>query len=243
MKDNQAITHLAMPERSIPVLLGCDERKADGWLSESPATLGFITSVRAIGQTDLLQALDPKRVKSFLRKFGPVHHSEYNRLLYVLDLANATFSGNRRAIAKATEALEGTRWVVRDLLAVPPTEPLRLLQQNLNAILRRTRFVVWCYNANGVLATGIYCEDVATALYVLALSRMGTLGGIGVCLRCRNTFIRKRVDQHFCSHRCRSAFNMRKGREKQKQRSRAKDKRGRRTGRTVKSKPKKNQGR
>ena len=83
------------------------------------------------------------------------------------------------------------------------------------------------------MAPGLFCPDIMTALYALALSGLGTPGGIAVCQRCKSPFIRSKGVQLYCAHRCQVAAGMQRYRTNLKrqadEKSKATSKRRKRT--------------
>ena len=78
--------------------------------------------------------------------------------------------------------------------------------------LSKTRFVVWWTEVGKKLAPGLYCPDILTALYASVLSTLGTPGGLGVCQRCGEHFIRSRAKQLYHDHKCQVAAAMKRHR-------------------------------
>jgi hypothetical protein len=83
--------------------------------------------------------------------------------------------------------------------------------------LSKTRFVVWWHKAAGRFVPGLFCPDIATALYALAMWSAGTAGGWAICQKCRKDFARKRTKQLYCSPKCQTAAAMSRMRLKRKQ--------------------------
>jgi predicted RNA-binding Zn ribbon-like protein len=208
---NEAITHLAMPERAIPVLLKCEATKRDGFTAlhdVSPTSV----SVCRIPKTALRSFLDPQERKLFETKYGTVPERERDWVLYVLGLADALARRDARAMRGVV------RRYVRDSkysdIAWDEVRksPLYELHRNLNRGIQWTRFVVWWAERERRLAPGLMAQDAAGALAALVLSSIGQLGGLGICQRpqCQKPFIRVRggSKQRYCSYRCQSAAGM-----------------------------------
>lgn len=100
------------------------------------------------------------------------------------------------------------------------------LSEAFTAGLSKTRFVVWWYAAAKKFVPGLYCPDIVTALYALAMWSSGAVGGWAVCQnpKCGKDYSRSRAEQRYCTHKCQVAAAMRRMREKQKQNSRSKSK-------------------
>jgi hypothetical protein len=50
--------------------------------------------------------------------------------------------------------------------------------------LSKARFVVWWSDVGKKLVPGLYCPDIVTALYALAMWSSGTAGGWAICQKC-----------------------------------------------------------
>jgi hypothetical protein len=81
--------------------------------------------------------------------------------------------------------------------------------------LSKTRFVVWWSDVGKKLVPGLYCPDIVTALYALAMWSSGTAGGWAICQneKCVKDYPRRRAKQLYCSHKCQVAVGMRRYRE------------------------------
>jgi hypothetical protein len=109
------------------------------------------------------------------------------------------------------------------------------LAEAFTAGLSKTRFVVWWTDVGRKLVPGLYCSDILTALYASVLSTVGTPGGLAVCQRCGEHFIRSRAKQLYCNHKCQVAAAMKRHRGNLKRKaesaSKAPTKTKKRTGR------------
>lgn len=94
--------------------------------------------------------------------------------------------------------------------------PILTLMEAFTAGLSRTRFVVWWSDDEGKLGPGLYCPDILTGLYALAMWSSGNVGGWTICQRCRKGFTRRRAKQLYCSHRCQVAAAMQRHRHRLK---------------------------
>jgi hypothetical protein len=82
--------------------------------------------------------------------------------------------------------------------------------------LRDARMVLWWSGAE--FTPAIWCDNLETAVYALALPMFAGGDLLGLCLRCKQIFVRKRSDQEYCSHRHREADRVARWREKQRKR-------------------------
>ena len=76
--------------------------------------------------------------------------------------------------------------------------------------------MVWWSDAGKKLVPGLYCPDIVTALYALAMWSKGTAGGWAICQKCGEDFPRSRAKQLYCSHRCQVAAAMKRMRSNRK---------------------------
>ena len=84
--------------------------------------------------------------------------------------------------------------------------------------LSKTRFVVWWSDIGKKFVPGLYCPDIVTALYALAMWSSGTAGGWAICQnpKCGKDYPRSRTKQCYCSHKCQVAAAMRRMRDKKR---------------------------
>jgi hypothetical protein len=84
--------------------------------------------------------------------------------------------------------------------------------------LDRVRLVIW-ERKDGTLAPGLFCPDVRSAFWILALwSAVGMKAGPRLCPKCGRLFGQTRPDQEYCSLKCREAHRVQRWREQQKTR-------------------------
>jgi hypothetical protein len=207
---NEAITNIAMPERRIPVLVRSASGKRDGLvhvLFYPPPTHSIDifgpADVRRIPQTALKMFVDPEQRKTFEKKYGPIHESWYKKLLYLLKLADVIGrreKGLRQCVAEGL----GTGYIRERAIR----DPMRELGEQLNMGIYKALFVIWWAEHEKKFAPGLYCPDMPTALYALALSAIGEAGAVGVCRHCGKPFIRSRGKQSYCNHKCQVAAGM-----------------------------------
>jgi hypothetical protein len=88
-----------------------------------------------------------------------------------------------------------------------------VLSELFTAGLSKTRFVVWWSDVGKKLVPGLYCPDIVTALYALAMWSSGTAGGWAICRRCNKDYPRSRAKQLYCSHKCQVAAAMKRYRK------------------------------
>jgi len=96
------------------------------------------------------------------------------------------------------------------------------LSEAFTAGLSKTRFVVWWSEIAKKLVPGLYCPDIVTALYALAMWGSGTSGGWAICQRCKKDYPRSRAKQRYCSHRCQAAAAMKRYRSNLEQKAKSK---------------------
>jgi hypothetical protein len=222
---NEALTHLSMPERNIPVLIPSPATKGAGWFVWGVKS----QAVRVVPADALRPFLDEKGRQGFEKQFGVVAEQERRHLLFLLGMADAIKKRDtqelRGVVRRYCEDIEDPEqgWIAeRHTWMDVCQSPLRELGATLNHGIREVRLVVWWAKHEKRFAPGIYCKDISTALHALALSRIGESGSLAVCERCHSPFIRTRAAKEYCSHRCRVAAGMERYRERQKRKRRGK---------------------
>ncbi|MGD0096638.1 MAG: hypothetical protein ABSB60_09085 [Terracidiphilus sp.] len=94
--------------------------------------------------------------------------------------------------------------------------PASAIAEAFTAGLSKTRFVVWWSDVAKKLVPGLYCPDIVTALYALAMWSSGTAGGWAICQKCHEDYPRSRAKQRYCSHKCQVAAAMQRLRDRAK---------------------------
>src|ERR1035441_1967704 len=225
---NEALTHLAMPERNLPVLIPSPATKGAGWFVQG----GKPQDVRVVPAVALRLFLDEHGRQGFEKQFGVVTDEERRHLLFLLGMADAIKKRDGRelrgAVRRYCEDIEdpedpGLRyWYESHLWEDVRRSPLRELGATLNQGIREVRLVVWWAKHEKRFAPGLYCKDISTALHALTLSQIGQPGSLAVCERCHSPFIGTRAARDYCSHRCRVAAGMERYRARQKRKKRGK---------------------
>jgi hypothetical protein len=224
--DDDAMTHLAMPERAIPVLVPSSLDKANGVAPLSQWALRGIgapaVAVRRFKLASLKDWNDPRRRSDLEKEFGPIKKAEWSRIPSLIDLCGRWNDGDRREVIETDpDCVAGyetefpgkfliytdgmfSGWMGRAGSLSMPAE--LALMAKFTAGLSRVRFVVWQDNLTRKFAPGLFCPDVMCAAYAAVLYGLGTPGGVAVCRRCKKTFLRSRGEtQHYCDHKCRDA--------------------------------------
>jgi hypothetical protein len=240
---NEAITNLAMPERRMPVLVAASSNSADGFVGGEP------WSVRHVSQGTLAALSDPEQRKKVEQQYGRIDEDSRVRLLELIALGERLQAERWEPIIKSTHQscqTDGPTRVEIDGHALIETRveitghvsmksPVFALSEAFTNGLKKSRFVVWWAELPKKFAPGIYCEDISTALFALALSAIGQPGGIGVCQRCGDAFLRTRSKQRYCSNRCRIIAGMRRYRNELKKKAKTAESRSARKPKTSRS--------
>ena len=313
--NHEAITHLAMPERQIPVLIDSSPEKAEGYVTSTGWSEKPQTSVRRLQASFVDGLRNARKRREIEREHGVISATDWNQLRELLALIDRLNAGdwspivttNAEEILKDFPALlnrfspEG--WFLEDepgtgkielrsasgnlrssisinltrFEGIEPGKPFttgsdagesihkspravrselergkKILEENatisakvttaacalseaFTAGLSKTRFVVWWSDVGKKLVPGLYCPDIVTALYALAMWSSGTAGGWAICQKCGEDYPRSRAKQRYCSHRCQVAAAMKRHRIKvaleEKSKSKAPTKSKKRTGR------------
>lgn len=208
---HEPITPAAAPGRGIPVLVPCVKHKRDGI-----AFLGHNNKpfVREVPTKALLTFIDPKQRPAFEKEYGSV--SWPGHLLYTLGLASAIEDRSAEDLYDVAKGWAQEEDDFREQWERIRRSPVRALGNALSSGIWNARFAVWWLSREKRFATGLYCPDALTALHALIFTRLGQPGGLGVCLRCRNPFIRSRRTRFYCSSPCQVAAAMVRYRERKK---------------------------
>ena len=213
--NNEVITHLAMPERQIPVLIDSDRSKAEGFVPSSLWSNASLTGVMRLQPKAVIDALkNPEQRQRFQREHGTV----WNELLDLLALLERMNAGDYSPIIKTSESDVAER-IEGDVLHITVKSTITgkslafAISEAFTKGLSKVRFVVWWSVIAHKFIPGLYCRDTMTAIYASVLSAMGTPGGVGVCQKCKTPFIRSRSKQLYCSHKCQVAAGMRRYRK------------------------------
>ena len=293
---NKTITHLAMPERQIPVLIDSSPEKCEGYFTSTKSSDKAVTRVRRLLPSFVEDVRNPCKRKEIEREFGAIAAAEWNTLRELLALRDrlnagdwspiithnaeealresltpllrlspegwfvdadetktgklilrpASGNGHRVEIdfgldnalvtpfeggprvqntalrAKPVTKADNSSAVHRNTIKATVKTPVFALSEAFTAGLSRTRFVVWWSDMGKKLVPGLYCPDILTALYALAMWSSGTAGGWAICLKCKKDYPRSRAKQRYCSHKCQVAAAMQRMRNKQKRESASK---------------------
>jgi len=284
--NNEAITHLAMPERQIPVLIDSTPKKSEGFMPAIAGSDKSVTRVRRLSPSFVQGLASSQRRREIEKEHGTISATEWNRLRELLSLRDRLNAGERSPVitSNAKEALEYlpaqldrlsprgwfkgkdesgkltlksasgdrpgsisleiefgkptfTSLVERPpgRKAIPHVNPVlerhgRTVKWSatINAVcktvpfalsetftegLSKTRFVVWWSEVGKKLVPGLYCPDIVTALYALAMWSSGTAGGWAICQKCNKDYPRRRAKQLYCSHKCQVAAGMQRYRK------------------------------
>jgi hypothetical protein len=289
---NEAITHLAMPERQIPVLIDSTPDKAEGFVPLIAVGDKPVTSVRRLLPQFVQGLARSQRRLEIEKEHGTIDSSEWNRLREMLGLIDRLNVGDLSSVttSNAEEALKDLpAWldrmspegwfVVKDesgsgartlrsasgdvqlrtsveialadetaehreaarrvhpvsesdrktaiwrakISGICRTAPYALAEAFTRG-LSKTRFVVWWSHVGKKLVPGLYCPDIVTALYALAMWSSGTAGGWAICQRCNKDYPRSRAKQRYCSHECQVAAAMKRYRKNMQKKAKSKSK-------------------
>lgn len=259
---NKAITHLAMPERQIPVLIDSTPEKSEGFVPSGLWSDKPVTSVRRLLPEFVQGVPSPQRRREIEKEHGTISATEWDRLRELLDLKDRLNAGDwspvitsnaEKVIEDLTtrlDQLSPSGWFLSEDKSSPgkrtlrsasggrqasieysPSEPdaraaewsgeIRAvsktaafaLSEAFTTGLTKARFVVWWSGVGKKLAPGLYCPDIVTALYALAIWSSGTAGGWAICQRCNKDYPRSRAKQRYCSHKCQVAAAMKRYRK------------------------------
>ena len=139
---------------------------------------------------------------------------------------SVNWRAGREAASKEDSGLErdgiAPEW--SGVITATSKTPAFALAEAFTAGLSNARFVVWWSDVGKKLVPGVYCPDIVTALYALAMWSGGTEGGWAICQRCHKDYARSRAKQRYCSHKCRVAAGMKRYRERLKRAAKSQSK-------------------
>jgi hypothetical protein len=216
--NNETITHLAIPERQIPVLIDSGSGRATGFVPSSVWSDKPITNVRRVPAESILDSLKtPEQRNSFEKEFGPVPEAAWNELLELIALWDRLSVGDYAPVLKSRSSnmkrgRKGLRQNIELSFNLIGKSPRLGITEAFTKGLRNAKLVVWWSTVANKAVLGLYCPDAATALNASVLSALGTAGGIGVCQKCRIPFTRTRAKQRYCDHKCQVAAGMQRHR-------------------------------
>jgi hypothetical protein len=218
---NKAITRIALPERRMPILVRWHEEASSGTLfsangptDETDTVFGY---VKWMDDRHLVSYLESRTV--FQKSYGRIEAIQAERLRFLLQLADAISQRKRELLKKAIHRALGQKPTLASMRV--GSDPLMWLAAMFNSALSNCRVVVWWSNTARRMVGGILAGNIATALYLLAMDRMGDPGTIGTCKRCGKIFFRKRNGgKQYCSPNCQSAAGMARKRDRDKRKTR-----------------------
>ncbi len=113
---NEAITHLAMPERRIPVLIESGPENAEGFVPSIVWSDKPITSVRRLEPPFVEGLKNPSKRKEIEKEHGAISATEWNRLRELVDLKDRLNAGDwSPVITLNTDALAPLRSLLGQL--------------------------------------------------------------------------------------------------------------------------------
>lgn len=185
-------------DQALPTAL-LDSLSPEGWFLDDKSGTGTMTFRSASPDRRSAVSIEIGKIKRHelgkVRKAAPSVNSHTE--LDGTPVISAKFSGSYRTAAFA-------------------------LSEAFTAGLSKTRFVVWWHGTAKRFVPGLYCPDILTALYALAMWSSGTAGGWAICQKCGNDFPRSRAKQLYCSHKCQVAAAMKRYRGNLEQKAKAK---------------------
>jgi len=201
---------------TIPVLIRCEEIRRDGHVRVGK----HLIPVRVLP----LPRLDSK----FEKEFGQVPEKSNADFLRLLLLIVAINNREQPHLAPrgylhsyVTVTAHKTSSKIERVWERVKKDPNRELAAELNHRLRGAKPVIWWVKSEHRLAPGLYCRDIATALFAQLHTRLQTPKGLAVCLRCEKPFIRSKRIQRYCSSNCGAAARMSQMRQRTRKEQRS----------------------
>jgi hypothetical protein len=216
--NNETITHLAIPERQIPVLIDAGSGRVEGFVPSSVWSDKPMTGVRRVSPDSILDSLKtPEQRNKFHQEYGPIPEVAWNELLELVALWDRVSIGDYSPVLRSSASTihssrEGRRQRVKIEFNITGKSARFAISEAFTKGLRNAKLVVWWSTVANKAVLGLYCPDTATALNASVLSALGTPGGIGVCQKCGLPFTRTRAKQRYCDHKCQVAAAMKRHR-------------------------------
>ena len=197
---------IALPEPMPPVLIMWPDK---GGRSGGHDQLG---AVRRLDPRDLDLYLT-KREK-FEKLYEPTPADETKELMFIIRLADAIDARSLPKLKRALRQFIGETETEKALQHPMGFSAIRKLSMMFNKRLMYAHPTIYWSDADQRLLFALLCPDIETALYVLALQKVG-IGAMGECQGCSGPLIRDRPNKHFCDNNCRARHYMRQLRARQ----------------------------
>ncbi|GEM_PF-3112918 len=212
--DNKASTKLkiALPGQMLPVLIA--------WPTERKDRSGayMLGGLRQLDPRDLDLYVTNK--KAFEARYGPTD-ADSRELLFVIQMADALAARNLPKLKNVMNRFLGAD-EAKKKLHLPESDRLRPPVRFFEDLSTRFNFrasnaapLVYWSDKEQRLAFGLFCRDISTALFLLAIEKVG-VSSMGHCKGCHGVLIADRANKKFCNSNCRSRYFMRQLRERQK---------------------------
>jgi hypothetical protein len=211
---------IALPEQMLPVLIPWPREKKVRSDEKDHYGEHSLGRVRQLSPGDL--SLYIANRKMFESIYGPTVADE-KELLFIIQMADAIADKSLPRLRTALERFIGPVAAEKELNHPAGFHGMQKLSFRFNVRTHGAAPIVyWSYSAQR-LAFGLHCPDVSTALFLLALGKVG-VGSIGRCKACAMAFIGDRASKRFCDDNCRSRYFMRQLRARGKVRKKSKSK-------------------
>jgi len=185
---------------------------------------GSLRGVHARG----VRQLDPRDLdlcvtnkKKFEAIYGKTDADE-RELLFVIQLADSLAAKSLPKLRSALNRFVGADEANKTLHHSPESNRLRPparffedLSTRFNMRASKAAPIVYWSDKERRLAFGLFCRDISTALFLLAIEKVG-LSSMGHCKGCQGVLIADRANKRFCDDNCRSRYFMRQLRARQK---------------------------
>ena len=187
--------------------------------------------VHAVSNEDLKNFFDGDKEKrqKFRKKYKDVDAAKSQRLFFIMRLGIAISKRDDGRIIAAVESYldsfieietaEDSDYYSSHILGWLQdikSRPAYVLSREINEWLDKVKLISWWAKADKRLYSGLYCEDIVTALFVLWITHLPFTKGVSVCAQCGSIFERSRRNQIFCTANCQNVAGVRRYRRKRR---------------------------
>lgn len=192
----------------VPVLFPCDSDERDGWVDYEipvkaltpadwdPSTSSGKKTIGRLSREEWELVTGVGKLRIGFRHLNPRFREEACNLL--------RFLTEHQTEAEANENRRLTR-----LVAESPESCGDMLAPTISRHIESVRLVVWWAEKDRRIVPALFSRTIATAILTQAILGFGG-SNIRICPNCSHMFLTRRLDQQYCTDRCRDTARMRR---------------------------------